>query len=146
MIDDRQMLKPTKALPVDFGSAKTGATDYADFKPALDIADGLSRVMNNKKLYLRLLANFPATQMAADIITAFESGSHAKVQETAHALKGVASNLGLSELTGISLQIELRARAKKTAADLLPDLNQAVKATTTAITNLLEGNSGKYTQ
>ncbi|MCL1905570.1 MAG: Hpt domain-containing protein [Clostridiales bacterium] len=123
------------AAPGEFGPA--GQEDYSSLKPALDVADGMGRVMNNKKLYCRLLRTFSGPKMAEDISLAVESGDHIKVQQAAHALKGVSANLGISELMNISLQIETRAKASEAAGDLLPALEQAVAAATGAIERLL---------
>jgi HPt (histidine-containing phosphotransfer) domain-containing protein len=134
---NKYLLNTVKAPAADLGAAGAGAVDYADLKPALDVADGLSRLMNNKKLYCRLLRGFPGSQMAADIAAAVGDGDHSKVRQAAHTLKGVSANLALSELAGISQQIEMRAKAEETAGDLLPILEQAVTAATAAIARLL---------
>jgi HPt (histidine-containing phosphotransfer) domain-containing protein len=135
---NKQITQFAKAAAGDFGAAGSEA-DYAYLKPTLDVADGLSRVMNNKKLHLRLLSKFSGPRMAEDIIAAIQEGDHAKVQQTAHALKGVSANLGLSDLMSISLQIEIRAKAAEAAKDLLPALKQEVAAAMSAIECLLAG-------
>ena len=125
-----------KVAASDLGSA--GSTlDYTELKPALDVADGLSRVINNKKLYFRLLESFSGRKMADDINAAIESGDHSQVRNAAHALKGVSANLGMPELVNISLQIEMRAKEEAAAGYLLPALDQAVEAATVAIERLL---------
>jgi hypothetical protein len=134
---DKYMPSPVKAAFGDFGCAGPGPVDYASLRPALDVADGLGRVMNNKKLYFRLLSGFPGPQMTEDIATSVKSGDHTKTQQAAHALKGVCANLGLSELREISLQIEMRAKAGEAAVDLLPALEQAMTASSAAIERLL---------
>jgi HPt (histidine-containing phosphotransfer) domain-containing protein len=125
------------AAAADVGCCGPDPANYADLLPMLDVADGLSRVMNNKRLYLRLLASFSGPKLAGDILVAVEGGDCAKVQQTAHTLKGVSANLGLKELAAISLQIETRARAGEEAVDILPALDQEVTAAMAAIERLL---------
>jgi len=115
----------------------SGQLDYADLKPALDVADGIARVMNNKKLYLRLIGGFKGPKMAEDIVLAVESGDHDKVQQAAHALKGVCANLGMLDLTEVTLLIETRAKAEESAAELMPELNKAMDEAMAAIGRML---------
>ena len=117
--------------------AGTGSTDYLDLKPVLDIEAGISRVMNNKKLYCRLLSNFLDSKLTEDIIASIEGGDYTKIPQTAHALKGVAANLGLNELMDISTQIELKVKAGETVKELLPTFKQSVAAVELAIEHLL---------
>lgn len=132
----KHLQNTSKAAAGDIGSAGV-PLDYAELQPALDVADGLGRVMNNKKLYFRLLRSFSGRKMADDIIAAVEGGEHAPVQQAAHALKGVAANLGMPQLKDISLQIETRAKSAESADYLVPTLEQAVEAGEAAIERLL---------
>ena len=135
---NKHMAQFAKAAAGDFGAAGS-EMDYTSLKPTLDVADGLSRVMNNKKLFFRLLSRFSGSQMVEDIIEAIQEGNNIRVQQAAHALKGVSANLGLSELHSISLQIETRAKVLEAADDLLPNLKQTLTATMAAIESLLAG-------
>lgn len=126
-----------KAAAADLGAAGQEQADFGYLKPALDVADGLGRVMNNKKLYFRLLRSFSGLKMAEDIGVAVGDGDHGHVQQAAHALKGVAANLGLRELMSVSLKIEARAKGLEAAEDLLPGLKTAVDAAEEAIECLL---------
>jgi len=126
-----------KAAAGDFAAGGTQPADHAALLPALDVADGLGRVMNNMKLYCRLLAKFPGPEIAHEISAAIQAGDQSKTAQSAHALKGVCANLGLGELKNVSRHIEMRAKEAQATADLLPALEQALTAAATAIESLL---------
>ncbi len=69
--------------------------------PGLDVAGGLRRVANNSDLYIKLLAKFAADQETAakDIRNALAKGDRLSARHIAHAMKGVAGNIGAFELS-----------------------------------------------
>ncbi|MEO6853103.1 MAG: response regulator, partial [Rhodoferax sp.] len=76
--------------------------------PGLDTATGLRRVAGNEKLYLHLLQQFAqhhanAPQRAQ---TALEQGDQATLQRVVHTAKGVAGNIGLTDLAAAALALE----------------------------------------
>jgi len=60
--------------------------------------DAMSRLSNNKGLYLRLLKKFDGKTMLEDLLTKIKSGDAAAAEASAHTLKGVAANLSLADL------------------------------------------------
>jgi len=81
----------------------------------VDIANGLQRVVGNKRLYRDLLLQFVQTQHRVDerIAAAVESGDHSLAERLAHSLKGVAGNLGIRTIVYPAAQLEgaIRNRA-----------------------------------
>jgi len=78
----------------------------------VDMADGVKRVMNNAKLYTRLLAKFrDDTTKSDDIEAALAVGDMEKARNAVHTLKGVAANLSLVELFKQSLELESQIKA-----------------------------------
>jgi CheY-like chemotaxis protein len=74
----------------------------------INLADGLKRVAGNKRLYRDLLGQFAAKQgnAAAQISTALESGDHALAERIAHTVKGVAGNIGITEVQFVAQKLE----------------------------------------
>jgi CheY-like chemotaxis protein len=72
------------------------------------LADGLKRVAGNKRLYRDLLGQFAAKQgnAAAQISTALEKGDHALAERIAHTVKGVAGNIGVTEVQSAAQKLE----------------------------------------
>ena len=78
----------------------------------LDYADGVKRVMNNAKLYAKLLTKFKNDTKLDDLEAALAAGDMEKAQTAAHTIKGVAANLSLAELFKQSLELETQIKSK----------------------------------
>jgi HPt (histidine-containing phosphotransfer) domain-containing protein len=85
----------------------------ADDVVYIDIADGVKRVMNNKKLYVKLLTKFRDDTKLSEIEAAFAAGNMEKAQNATHTIKGVAANLSLSELFKQCLKLETQIKARE---------------------------------
>ena len=74
----------------------------------LDIENGLKRVGGNKKLYLKILNQFSNSnrEFAKEVIKAVEEKDQELAVRTAHTLKGVAGNLGATELFEAAKNLE----------------------------------------
>ncbi|MDR0455574.1 MAG: Hpt domain-containing protein [Treponema sp.] len=77
----------------------------------VDVADGAKRVMNNTKLYVKLLTKFRDDTKTDDVETALQTGNMEKARNAAHTLKGVAANLSLAELFKQCLELETQIKA-----------------------------------
>ena len=84
----------------------------ADSVVYIDIADGVKRVMNNTKLYFKLLAKFKEETNLDELEAALAAGEMEKAQNASHTLKGVAGNLSLAELFKQCLELENQIKAK----------------------------------
>ena len=90
-------------------------------KTYIDKENGLARMMGNQKLYARMLGLFLESKELDMLETALANGDTAKAAEAAHAVKGVAGNLGLPALF-------------ETSAELMNSLRQGVMDETMAET------------
>ena len=97
----------------------------------LDFAEGVKRVMNNAKLYVKLLTKFKDTKLD-DLEAALAAGELEKAQVAAHTIKGVAANLSLTELFKQSLELETQIKAGT------PDPNQMETVKTVMTATLVE--------
>jgi HPt (histidine-containing phosphotransfer) domain-containing protein len=84
----------------------------ADNVVYIDFADGLKRMMNNTKLYVKLLTKFNNDTKIDPLLTALAEEDMENAQNAAHTLKGVAANLSLSELFKQCLELENQIKAK----------------------------------
>jgi HPt (histidine-containing phosphotransfer) domain-containing protein len=85
--------------------------------------EGLKRIMNNAKLYVRLLNKFKVDINVGDLITTVEAGDYEKAQVLAHTVKGTAANLSLTELFKQSFDLETQIKNK----EVKPGSLQAIK-------------------
>jgi len=74
--------------------------------------EGKKRVMNNGKLYAKLLTKFKADTSINDLFASAEAENWEKAQAAAHTLKGIAANLSLTELFNQSLDVETQIKGK----------------------------------
>ena len=77
----------------------------------LDVKSGLSLVANNKTVYLRLLKSFAANAFCDRLLEAINGGDAEEIRLAAHSLKGVAGNMRMDELFGLSREIEQEAKS-----------------------------------
>lgn len=112
--------------------------DYASFLPDVDVESGKARVMDNMKLYQRLLGKFDAAKMAADVTSASEADDYKAVVQAAHALRGTAANLGFPVVQEVTNEMELLAKKEEDSKHLVSKLNDAVTSLEGAIARLLE--------
>jgi HPt (histidine-containing phosphotransfer) domain-containing protein len=73
--------------------------------------EGLKRIMNNTKLYVKLLVKFKEDVNFSGLEAALASGENSKAQVCAHTLKGTAANLSLTELHKQTLEIETQIKS-----------------------------------
>jgi HPt (histidine-containing phosphotransfer) domain-containing protein len=103
----------------------------------VDEADGRKRVMNNAKLYHRLLAKFRAENNLNEVIAAVNAGDYEKAQAAAHTIKGIAANLSLMELYRQSLDVETQIKGKSVNPGAMDSLSACFTATQEAIDKVL---------
>lgn len=111
--------------------------DYSSYLPEINVEDGKARVMNNFKLYLRLLGKFDGQKMADEITAAINANDIRATVQTAHALRGTAANLAFPEVNKLSTEIEALAKDDKSSSHLAQPLNEAVAALASKIEKLL---------
>jgi HPt (histidine-containing phosphotransfer) domain-containing protein len=109
----------------------------ADDVVYVNAAEGQKRVMNNAKLYHRLLAKFKAENNLNGLAAALNAGDYEKAQAAAHTIKGIAANLSLSELYKQSLDVETQIKGKSVAPDAMDTLSACFTATLEAIDKVL---------
>jgi HPt (histidine-containing phosphotransfer) domain-containing protein len=84
----------------------------ADDAVYVDFADGTKRVMNNTKLYIKLLTRFKDDTKLSELEAALAAGDLEKARNETHTVKGIAANLSLSELFKQSLELENQLKAQ----------------------------------
>ncbi len=86
----------------------------------LDMADGLSRVAGNRKLYRKILRQFLEQQgpSVQQINSALIQGDVALAERLAHTLKGVAGNLGAKPVQAAAANLEKLIRNQAATAEI----------------------------
>jgi len=83
----------------------------ADNVILVNVEEGTKRVMNNAKLYAKLLGKFKDDPNLKELEAAMGVGDMEKAKTSVHTLKGLAANLSLTELYKQSLEMEAQIKA-----------------------------------
>ena len=126
--------------PHGTGSAGQGAAVLAQRLPSFDTAAGLRRVAGNLKLYRNLLASFADkhTGAAGEIDYFAAHGQFGQAEALAHAIKGMAGNLGADALQRAAAELESALKGGRTEAlqRLSPALSSALAAAVAEISQM----------
>lgn len=77
----------------------------------INVDEGAKRVMNNTKLFVKLLGKFKEDQSLAQIESALSAGDTEAARNASHTLKGLAANLSLTELYKQVAELEGQIKA-----------------------------------
>jgi two-component system sensor histidine kinase/response regulator len=89
----------------------------------VNVADGLNRVAGNRNLYVKLLSQFVSQQAGAatQIAAALDAGDRKMAERIAHTVKGVAGNLGISDVQFAAQKVEKAIRDGQDSVPMLLD-------------------------
>ncbi|WP_332813105.1 PAS domain-containing hybrid sensor histidine kinase/response regulator [Ramlibacter sp.] len=113
------LLRWIPPLPVPDGggmpaatAAPAGSGPHWDGIAGLDAARGLAVACGNRKLYRELLGRFVRGQgpVPVQVHEALASGEIAEAERLAHTLKGVAANIGATQVSQLAAQLEVALR------------------------------------
>ena len=103
--------------------------------------DGVKRVMNNTKLYTKLLTKFKNDTNLTDLLDSAEKLDWEKAQAAAHTIKGIAANLSLTELFNQALAVEAQIKEKSIKNGALENLKACFTETLLAVDKVIEKNA-----
>lgn len=109
----------------------------------INVEDGLRRVAGNWRLYHNLLSQFAENQADVDaqISAALGSGDRKLAERFAHTVKGVAGNLGMTQLQLVAQELEKAIRDPQGSVPMhLEQFTIALRAQITAINKALDGS------
>jgi len=115
---------PDKVQPTPLPNEFHLAELLADL-PSLDPATGLRRVLGKEANYLSILRKFVTGQQdtAAAIASALEQGDPGTAQRLAHTLRGVAGNIGATDIPALAGALESAIQQQRPPAELAPLLD-----------------------
>jgi HPt (histidine-containing phosphotransfer) domain-containing protein len=93
---------------------------------AFNVKDAMGRLMNNKKLYEKLLKRFEAEygDFYDKLRAAVDKGDIEGAIHLAHTMKGLAGNLGADSLNEASKDVEMICKSGGAAVDLQPAMEK----------------------
>jgi len=118
--------------------AQTISNDFDEFLPYIDVADGLTRLQNSKKLYARLLKSYlSGTNNFDSMAQPLAAGEMETAREKVHSFKGVSANLSLTKNFEASRNLEAILKENGDYAPALAMLKESVSATEQQIQKLI---------
>ena len=99
--------------------------------------EGKKRVMNNVKLYVKLLNKFKTDTNLNDLKAFVDAQDWEKAQAEAHTIKGIAANLSLMELFRQSLDVETQIKGKSLKEESLESLKTCFAETLTEVDKVI---------
>ena len=102
--------------------------------------DGKKRVMNNGKLYARLLTKFKDGTNLDNLINSINAEDWENAKSQAHTIKGLAANLSLTELYNQSLDLESQAKEGAVDPGSLEKIKLCFQETLTEIDKVIARN------
>ena len=91
--------------------------------------EGKKRVMNNGKLYAKLLTKFKTDTNLNDLFAFVEAQDWEKAQGAAHTIKGIAANLSLTELFNQSLDVETQIKGRSIKPESIENIKNCFAET-----------------
>jgi HPt (histidine-containing phosphotransfer) domain-containing protein len=95
-------------LPSESDPEILAENELPEYLPGFDLADGLTRLQGNKKLYRKLLLNFAANYKtsANEIRQTIDDRDFEQAHSLVHNLRGLAGNLAAAELQAGATNLE----------------------------------------
>jgi HPt (histidine-containing phosphotransfer) domain-containing protein len=112
----------------------------ADNAVYINFAEGVKRVMNNAKFYVKLLTKFKNDTKLDGLEAALAAGDLATAQGAAHTVKGVAANLSLTELFNQVLELETQIKAGSPKPEKMETVKAVFAATLQEVDKVIAAN------
>jgi len=108
----------------------------------VNVVDGLKRVAGNHNLYVKLLSQFALQQAGAatQIAAALDGGDRKLAERIAHTVKGVAGNLGISDVQFAAQKLEKAiCEGQDSGTTLLDQFANTLRVHVNSITRAIPG-------
>jgi CheY-like chemotaxis protein len=113
----------------------------------VNVADGLNRVAGNRNLYVNLLSQFVSQQAGAatQIAAALDADDRKLAERIAHTIKGVAGNLGISDVQSAAQKLEKAIReSQESVPTLLDQFAITLRVHVNSISQALPGSAPSH--
>ena len=107
----------------------------------VDQEDGKKRVMNNAKLYAKLLGKFRDETNIDPIFSALDAGNYEEAQGHAHTIKGITANLSIKDLNEKIVELEAQIKAKSVDPQIVEAVKTSFAATIPEVDKVIAENA-----
>ena len=110
----------------------------ADDVVYINVNEGLKRVLNNSKLFAKLLTKFKNETVMQELENDFANNDIEKAKIHSHTLKGLAANLSLTELYKQVVELETQIKAGSLNAEQMALVKSVYIQTLTEADKVIE--------
>ena len=107
----------------------------------VDQEDGKKRVMNNAKLYAKLLGKFKDETSIDPIFTALDAENYEEAQGIAHTIKGITANLSIMDLNEKIVALEAQIKSKSVDPQIIEAVKISYAATLPEVEKVIAENA-----
>ena len=107
----------------------------------VDQESGKKRVMNNAKLYAKLMGKFKNETTFEPVFTALEAGNYEAAQSLVHTIKGVTANLSIVDLNEKVVALEAQIKANSVDPQIIEAIKVSFAATLKEVEKVIEENA-----
>ncbi|MDR2551632.1 MAG: Hpt domain-containing protein [Treponema sp.] len=107
----------------------------------IDQVDGKKRVMNNGKLYSRLLGKFRDETKLEPVWDALDAGDYEKAQMLVHTIKGVTANLSVKALNQLVVELESQIKVQAVNLETVEAVKSCLAATLPEVEKVIAENA-----
>ncbi|MDR0447119.1 MAG: Hpt domain-containing protein [Treponema sp.] len=107
----------------------------------VDQEDGKKRVMNNAKLYAKLLGKFRNETNFDLLFDALEGGNLEEAQGQAHTIKGITANLSIKDLNQKIVELEAQIKAGSVDPKIIEAVRESIAATMPEVDKVVAENA-----
>jgi len=107
----------------------------------INVEDGCKRVMNNLKLFVKLLSKFKEDKNFEGICAFLAEGDMEKAQISAHTLKGLTANLSLTELYKQCVELESQIKARSVNPQQIEKVKTVYEQTLAEVDKVIAQNA-----
>jgi HPt (histidine-containing phosphotransfer) domain-containing protein len=107
----------------------------------VDQEDGKKRVMNNAKLYAKLLGKFKSDTSLDPIFAALDAGNYEEAQGLTHTIKGITANLSIKDLNEKIVTLEAQIKAKSVDPQAIEAVKTSFAATLPEVEKVIAENA-----
>jgi len=140
----KSQLHAAEHVPSSFSATADNAQDFTGLS-GIDVLDGLKHMAGDQSLYGKVLMKFHTSQAGTlqGIRAALEADDRREAMHLAHALKGVAGNVGANALYEAATRLE---SALKTTAPIEPELLSNTETLLAEVMQAIEAWGERRTQ
>ena len=106
----------------------------------VNFEEGVKRVVNNAKLYVKLLLKFKTDTNINQLADFIAAGDMENAQVHAHTIKGVSANLSLTELFNQVLELETQIKARNVDPNQVEKVKTVFAATIEEVDKVIAQN------